>query len=682
VVSKRRGKSGAMFLGIGIGVAMSLTGAFTARGEGLSQQSVGVTIDYVLTIADPASGQAATKMTIKNISTPFFEVEEHAYQNFYINILSLYAYDSLGRRLSITYVPNSGSTYWRRKADVWRIACEGLSQIVVEYAVKPGLIDPLHGHRSYIAPDFAVLAGEHVFLVPRNASIQSVSVAFELPDGWDSYTPWMRQGEVYDPSAPGVDVIENLSSSSFALGQFDVYTHTIGSTQVAVAAYHGLASAARLKLPKRAWQILDYQTAVFGQSVGAYYLAIFCPPAPDGYDIYASEWSNSQGYSIRVYQNGTFQGKWDMFAHQVFHRWNGFAWGIRGYYPWFSEGPNVLYEMKTLTELRIDGPYGDMAHQLRVYYDTYLSDYVAQGKDQALASLDLDNFLVYRKGAMVAFLMAKEIFLRTGGEHNFTDFLRVLFDKYGYYAAPCSEECLKAELASLTGTDFTQFFHDYVYGTTTLPMEWAFMDSDGDGLANALEIGWNTHPERPDSDGDGYSDAMEVQKESDPLDPLSIPNVNGLPILIDGEKLDWQPFRPVASDLQGDTTGGPHTDLKGVFSEKDQKYLYFMVEPYDPPLLYGATIELNADLVYTDLRVRRFHFNIHAYSSLLAWVDSDHNGEWEEYPISGALMAWSEVMELRLPLGSLGQPSEVRVTFVNLWCDVGGQRRWVDMIVP
>ena len=676
------------------GLIIWLVGMSNVDASVLVQEANGVDLDYVLIIDNPGSGQTTLAMTVSNLSTNTFEVEEHGYHGLYVNVLSLSAYDSFDNPLAVEHLPDSGTAYFGQQADVWLIQCAGLSQIVVEYTVQPGLIDSGHGHRGYIASDFAVLAGEYVFLVPRGSATNSVAVSFSLPTGWIAYAPWPRQGDVYNPAIPEANAIDSLSVSDFALGQFDVYTQTIGTTEAAVAAYHDWTTDVKGELAQWSWDTLDYQTSVFGGPVGDYYLAIFCPMAPDDQDIYAGEWSTSQGYSIRFEADGSYWGKWDMFAHQVFHRWNGWAWGMSGYHSWFGEGPNVLYEMKTITELRIDRPYGNMEDELRGYYDTYLNDYVGLGNDRALTSGDLDTFLVYRKGAMVAFLIAKEIYLRTDGVYNFDDFLQVLVQNYGHYAAPCSEECLKTELTTLTGTDFTQFFDDYIYGTTTLPMDWAFEDSDEDGLSNALEIGWDTHPEDEDTDDDGYSDAVEIAAHSDPLDPSSIPHlvylsvvVNNyvpptLPISIDGEGQDWQSYTPVATDPQGDTTGGPHTDMKAVFAETGPNYAYLMVEAYDPPLLSEATIELNLDLIDSDGGVRELHTNIGSDGSFSAWMDSDGDGNWEEYPVSGALTAWGNVMELRLPLRQLGSPSQVQATFVNFWCSVAGQWGWVDMIAP
>jgi len=49
-------------------------------------------------------------------------------------------------------------------------------------------------------------------------------------------------------------------------------------------------------------------------------------------------------------------------------------------------------------------------------------------------------------------------------------------------------------------------------------------DTDGDGLSDGDEVlKYHTNPLKPDTDGDGYSDGDEVRAGSNPLDPLSTP---------------------------------------------------------------------------------------------------------------------------------------------------------------
>jgi hypothetical protein len=165
------------------------------------------------------------------------------------------------------------------------------------------------------------------------------------------------------------------------------------------------------------------------------------------------------------------------------------------------------------------------------------------------------------------------------------------------------------------------------------------------------------------------------------VERLDSPPTPMLPISIDGDGADWQSYTPVVTDPQGDTTGGPHTDMKAVFAETGPNYAYLMIETYDPPLLSEATIELNMNLVGDDGSIRELHTNINSDGSFGAWLNADGDGDAEAYPIYEALIAWGNVMELQLPLRELGDPVRVHPIFVNFWCNVDEEWSGADMIV-
>lgn len=65
-------------------------------------------------------------------------------------------------------------------------------------------------------------------------------------------------------------------------------------------------------------------------------------------------------------------------------------------------------------------------------------------------------------------------------------------------------------------------------GLTTLA---GLADADGDGLSDDLELVHATQPQGKDSDGDSHEDGVEVAASTDPLNPFSVPGVEGLVVL-------------------------------------------------------------------------------------------------------------------------------------------------------
>jgi YD repeat-containing protein len=73
------------------------------------------------------------------------------------------------------------------------------------------------------------------------------------------------------------------------------------------------------------------------------------------------------------------------------------------------------------------------------------------------------------------------------------------------------------------GFGSSSFFPSLANSLTVVTVTNPNLDSDGDGLADALEVRLGTDPYNQDTDGDGFSDLAEVAAGSDPLNPACTP---------------------------------------------------------------------------------------------------------------------------------------------------------------
>ena len=91
------------------------------------------------------------------------------------------------------------------------------------------------------------------------------------------------------------------------------------------------------------------------------------------------------------------------------------------------------------------------------------------------------------------------------------------------------------------------------------------MDSDADGLNDALEIELGTDPDSADSDGDGFDDADEVAQGADPTDGTDRPYLGG-----------WAKDRQCADSVSatGDSVGAVTSDFELTDQYGDTVRLY------------------------------------------------------------------------------------------------------------
>jgi len=143
--------------------------------------------------------------------------------------------------------------------------------------------------------------------------------------------------------------------------------------------------------------------------------------------------------------------------------------------------------------------------------------------------------------------------------------------------------------------------------------------------------------------------------------------LDAITIKIDGNPDDWKGIPPIATDSPGGVlVNAPGIDLKALYGMRDDQFLYLMVEVYDPPItLQPGGIDtggISWPQFLFDLQTgqgRRHHLRTYL----------PYTGQMDVYRLSepvqllGTLysIAYGNVLELRVPLELLDNPSHVSV---------------------
>ncbi len=84
------------------------------------------------------------------------------------------------------------------------------------------------------------------------------------------------------------------------------------------------------------------------------------------------------------------------------------------------------------------------------------------------------EFIVYCKGALVAYLLDREIERRTGHRFSLDDIVRAIWAKHGHRKGLLAYDRIQTILLQVTGSDFSDFLTAYVFGSdpVILPELW------------------------------------------------------------------------------------------------------------------------------------------------------------------------------------------------------------------
>jgi hypothetical protein len=200
-----------------------------------------------------------------------------------------------------------------RKISVPRYVIRGPlpSHIRIRYRVDPDVREGdahigFSGVRyGYLGPDFGVLTGRNLFLLPAEPGQppRDIRVRFSLPPGWRAVTPWRQDGDGFRPGIGGRFADEDLIASTLAFGRFSERSISIGRTRYRFAYETGPSGAigdsaigdSAIGSLTRATQTVR---SIFGRDLGRDYVTVVLPATPEGNEIHGEAWAGGQGGTL------------------------------------------------------------------------------------------------------------------------------------------------------------------------------------------------------------------------------------------------------------------------------------------------------------------------------------------------------------------------------------------------
>ena len=485
-------------------------------------------IFYTVTIDSPNSHRAVIDMKVSNINENSINVVEYGARQggyVFINVIAFEAKDEHGNELFINHTEGDDCS---SEYDSWEIESSGLSSVYLTYTIQTSKIDCGGGgtyddfYYSYISEDFAALMPETLFLFPSDTNkIDSLEVKFLLPASWSIICSWENQNSHYNMQMPLDPVGRLYFPTNIGIGHIETIKKEIRNSLVSVATYDNWPEEKKQILAENTWKLYYNLATAWGSWASEPYNVIYIPHSDDDEVIMGGFSEGGVFYSLKDGDPEHF-GFWiDLATELVETRYNGYEWGIKA--PgWYYGGFAWFYGMKAVCNTYI---YVNSSYSLFGMYDIYIDSYVNQGKDLPLIDIENsgDGWFARVKGSLFAYIIARELNLRSDGNYNIDSFSQYLLKKYWGKSDRVDEDTFKFELESFSGIDFTDIFNKYVYGNDTISLDWGLQDDDGDGLINTNEIIWDTSPHNPDTDADGYTDKQEIDAETDPKDRRSCP---------------------------------------------------------------------------------------------------------------------------------------------------------------
>jgi predicted metalloprotease with PDZ domain len=319
---------------------------------------------------------------------------------------------------------------------------------------------PLNAWAVGLDRDLLYAPSEALFLVPVMSEIAEqhaqVHVEWDLPDGWQAFTGW--------------------SGSSFR------GTRTLLKTDILageIARYHVGACGVDVELGVHGTWTFDPEGLV--NDLGRIVCAARARLGDPGVRRYAvmlvqarfpmTSGNRNGPHAVALVHSvpGGEPPSTRLLAHELVHLWQRFDAPT-----WFQEGVNDFMALRLAREAGLldDAEYAEHLASIDSIYrrHPHRRDWTfTQEAAEASPYGPSDEYLAYRKGALVGLALDRELLLRTGGHVDLAALWREMNSRARFGQVAWSDDDIAARAAALAEGSMAHFFDSWVTGTEDLP---------------------------------------------------------------------------------------------------------------------------------------------------------------------------------------------------------------------
>lgn len=332
--------------------------------------------------------------------------------------------------------------------------------VVIRYRLSIPAERPVNAWSVGLDDDLLYAPAEGLFLTPAMGEVAAqnarVHVEWDLPPGWDAFAGW---------SGASFHGVRNLLKTNVLAGEIGFYRASACGLEVELGV-HGQWTFAPESLASDLARLACAARARLGEPKARRYAVTLVQarfPMTSG---------NRNGpHTIGFVHDvpGGAPPSTRLLAHEMVHLWQRFDAP-----QWFQEGVNDYMAVRLASEAGLfddDRFLGHLAAIDSVYraHPRRGTWSFADEEEHAPPFGPSDEYLAYRKGALVGLALDRELRLRTGGEADLAALWRSMNAQARWGRVQWSDEGISARAAALAGGSVDRFWGLYVDGVAPLP---------------------------------------------------------------------------------------------------------------------------------------------------------------------------------------------------------------------